>query len=272
MNNKAFEKQLMDYLSGAMNKDQEIDFENFIIDHPNQQQYFEDMKRLWRGINKIPIPELSTEADEKFYKMLMQEKQQLEQKNEPFFDKVFKSLFSLLYTPSKYNIAYGFIILCLGLGIGYFFRPRQFDVIPPQLTEISNAETNTVRETLVLTLLEQSSVNKRLKGVSEVSKLITVEHKVIEALLTTLNNDPNINVRLASIEALTKFSDNPEVREGLVESIIHQDSPIIQSTLADLMVALQEKKSVKHFKELIKTKDLDETVKQIIEESISSII
>ena len=62
------------------------------------------------------------------------------------------------------------------------------------------------------------------------------------------------------------------VREGLVQSIVKQDSPIIQVTLANLMVALQEKESIEPFKTLMRTKELDKSVKQKLETSINSII
>jgi len=66
--------------------------------------------------------------------------------------------------------------------------------------------------------------------------------------------------------------DNPLVRQGLVKSIPNQESPILQITLANLMVALQEKASIEPFKQLLKQKQLDTTVKKRIEKSIESII
>ena len=81
-----------------------------------------------------------------------------------------------------------------------------------------------------------------------------------------------IECSLAAIESLTNYLDEPMVREGLVQSIVQQDSPIIQVTLANLMVALQEKESIEPFKTLMRTRELDESVKQKLETSINSII
>jgi hypothetical protein len=92
------------------------------------------------------------------------------------------------------------------------------------------------------------------------------------ALLQTLNSDSNVNVRLAAIESLTNYVDNPMVRQGLVQSIPNQESPLLQITLANLMVALQEKASIEPFRQLLKEKQLDTTVKKRIEKSIQSII
>jgi len=46
----------------------------------------------------------------------------------------------------------------------------------------------------------------------------------------------------------------------------------LQITLANLMVALQEKSSIEPFRQVLKQKQLDTTVKKRIEKSIESII
>ena len=173
-----------------------------------------------------------------------------------------------MWTP---QLAYGLALLILGLGIGFFINFQS-----PQMQEVvgndSNAEVEEVREKLVLTLLEQPSANRRLQGISEADKIKKLDDTVIYALLQTLNNDPNVNVRLAAISSLTNYLENPVVREGLVQSIVAQESPIVQITLANLMVALQEKKSIEPFKKLIQEKEIDTTVKRKLEKSIQEII
>ena len=89
---------------------------------------------------------------------------------------------------------------------------------------------------------------------------------------STLNNDENVNVRLSAVEALKKYTAIPLVREGLIKSIIHQDSPLVQMELADLMVVLQEKKAVKSFEKLIDKEDVNSSAKEKMKESIESII
>jgi HEAT repeat protein len=95
-----------------------------------------------------------------------------------------------------------------------------------------------------------------------------VDEKVIQALLQTLNNDPNINVRLVTVETLRQFADEPQVREGLIQSITRQESPLVQIALADVMVGLQEKRSVKQLQRLLEQENLDETVKIKIKETV----
>jgi HEAT repeat protein len=124
----------------------------------------------------------------------------------------------------------------------------------------------------MLTLLEQPSATARLKAVNLTNELSGPDEVVTNALFTTLNNDDNVNVRLAALEALFIYSNLPEVRKGLVESISHQKSPLVLVTLSKAMVLLQEKGSAEKLKQLLKEHDFDDNVENRIKEDIQKII
>ena len=121
---------------------------------------------------------------------------------------------------------------------------------------------------MMLSLLENPAASQRLRAVSYTEEISQVDGKVVEALLTTLNNDSNVNVRLVTLEALAKLADHSAVREGLVQSITRQESPLVQSALADVMVKLQEKRSIKPLRQLLRDDRLNYLVKSKIEQSI----
>jgi HEAT repeat protein len=125
---------------------------------------------------------------------------------------------------------------------------------------------------MMLALLENPSASERIRGVSYTSEIKHADKEVIDALLATLNNDPNVNVRLSTLDALAHLAGHPEVREGLIQSIAQQDSPLMQSAIADVMLKLQEKRSVKSFRELLKQKDLNPGVRDKIKETITQLI
>ncbi|MCK4465719.1 MAG: HEAT repeat domain-containing protein, partial [Bacteroidales bacterium] len=104
------------------------------------------------------------------------------------------------------------------------------------------------------------------------NEVVNPDIKVIMALLNTLDRDPNINVRLGSLDALVEYVGNPVVREGLINSITKQDSPLVQVALADIMIALQEKRSVPELKKLLEKRDLNETAKERLEQSIKILL
>ena len=47
------------------------------------------------------------------------------------------------------------------------------------------------------------AASERIRGVSYASEISTINKNVLDALLSTLNNDPNSNVRLMTLDALT---------------------------------------------------------------------
>lgn len=262
-----FELWTLDYLSGRLNTGELKEFEAFLESHEEHLEHFQGLFQTWHRIEETKIPEPTAQMDLKFYDMLHHQMARNKISNTNSVHK-FLSFLESLWQP-KY--AYGLLLLGLGLGLGYFIRPETIK-IPIKTTLINDNETQGVREKLVLTLLEQPSANQRLQGISEVNKITKIDERIIQALLQTLNHDSNVNVRLAAIESLTNYLENPLVREGLVQSIVKQDSPIVQITLANLMVALQEKKSIEPFRTLMRTKELDISVKQKLETSIKSII
>ena len=258
MNYKEFQEQIVDYLSGNLTEEEIQRFEQFLKDRPEHQEEFEATQLLWKG-EEGNIPEPSSSMDVKFYTMLNSEVNENEEKTS-WFQKLENFLFGNL--PKQ--LAYTVVILAAG-----FFAGN--NVITGKKVEAAQAETQEVRSQLVLTLLDQPSATKRLQAVSEVSKMDEVAETIIKALFSTLNNDPNVNVRLSAIEALKNYITIPEVREGLVASIIHQKSPIVQIELADLMTTLQEKRAVKSLEKLMEDENINVSAKQKIEQSIKEI-
>ena len=262
MKAEEFKELMIDYLSGNLTDDKQQEFEQFLIENPENQKEFEATKAFWNVSEEVPEP--TSAMDIKFYSMLNAEDKKTEKVSfiteiENFFIGSFSK-----------QLAYTLAILTLGFFVGNSFNSG--GNTSANKVEVAQKETENVRSQLVLTLLDQSSANKRLQAVNEVNKLNTVTEIILKALFSTLNNDENVNVRLSAVEALKKYTHIPLVREGLITSIIHQDSPMVQMELADLMVFLQEKKAVKSFEKLIKEKDVNTSAKKKMEECIQSII
>jgi len=260
-------EKTMAFLRDEMTEKDRVEFEAYLKANPEVQNEVEALRQLWQDVDTVKIPEPSPQMDQKFFQLLGAEMEKQHSSKGSWQERL-TTLFGQLFRP---QLAYGILILGFGLGVGYFFR--QHKTVPLEGQQmVNNEETEAVRGKLVLTLLEQHSANKRLQGVGEANKLKAVDEQVTQALLKTLNNDDNVNVRLAAIASLTNYVENPDVRQGLVQSIPHQESPIIQVTLANLMLALQEKQSVEPFKKLLEEKELDTSVKKRIEHTIASII
>jgi hypothetical protein len=197
----------------------------------------EDLKMIHDNLifEKSEIP--SKEMQTVFYQNLAKEKSAKTNWWNPLFPQNF----------AKINWGFGMMTLLVGLLLGNFFKSDSTEKI-----DTLTAQLQKTQETMMMALLEKESSHDRLKAVKISNKMTDASGPVVEALLRTLNNDENVNVRLAAIEALADFSQNPKVRKGLINAIQYQDSPMVQLTLAELMVFLQDKKSVEEFKNLMK--------------------
>jgi hypothetical protein len=126
-----------------------------------------------------------------------------------------------------------------------------------------------MRQMMMLSLLQNPSASERMRAASYVDDSKTISPNILVAFLSTLNNDPNVNVRLTTLDALTQYARNAAVREGLIQSILQQDSPLMQAALADVMLKLQEKRAIPSFKKLLQEKGLNEMVRSKIEQVIT---
>ena len=206
---------------------------------------------------KDPFPSL--EMNDKFYTMLDAEKGKL------------KKGFS--FRLPEWNIllprlGFGAALIVIGFMVG---NQLQSGPENPQVTVLTE-EVRELKEMMMLSLLEKESASERLRAVSLTNDMSQVSDKVTKALFETLNHDPNVNVRLAALEALTPYVSQSDVRAGLIRSISFQDSPMVQVTLADLMVAIQEKKSVAELQKILNNDSTPRDVKNKIKKSIEILI
>jgi HEAT repeat protein len=207
-----------------------------------------------------PVPPLS--MDDKFYEMLVKEKRAARG-----FD--WSKFFSLPEFLPRVSLAA--VTLILGLVGGYFLRTPEQQQSGSQIKALTEQVTE-MKEMMMLTLLEKESASDRLKAVSLSSEMGQASDKVTAALLQTLNSDENVNVRLAALDALRPYTKNSDVRQEIIRSIAKQQSPLVQVALAELMVDLQDKSSVKELQKILKDKKTPLDVKKKIEQSIDVLI
>lgn len=215
-----------------------------------------DVDILENRLQRFEYPPPSTDLDTAFYQMLAKEK-----RSKPFLP--FRNWFA--NSVSLPGMAIATITFMLGLVIGYsLFKPTVTDNEVRALT----SEVNDLKEMMMLSLLEKESATERLRAVSLTQEMSTTSSSVPKALLATLNNDDNVNVRLAALNALIPYTRDSQIREQLIRSISLQESPLVQLAMADLMVKLQEKSSVKEFEKLLQDERMPEEIKDRIRDQI----
>ena len=100
-------------------------------------------------------------------------------------------------------------------------------------------ELAATRQTVALSMLQQQSASQRLEGVSWSTRLPEPDPKVMAALFHTLRFDNSVDVRLAALDALSRYAGRPEIRSELLDVLQNQQSPLVQIALIDLLVDLR---------------------------------
>lgn len=123
-------------------------------------------------------------------------------------------------------------------------------------------EVESTRQMVALSLLRQQSPGERLRGVDYSERMPTMEPDVVAALIQAVNRDPNVNVRLAAIDALSRVSGEAEVRRSLTQSLGGQESPMVQAALIDYAVDAHDRQAVGFLRQLAARPDLNPAVRQ----------
>jgi hypothetical protein len=171
--------------------------------------------------------------------------------------------------PSRPALQFGIAAACLAIGFfGGFFGGRS--AVAPQNTDVAELRKEMIgmRQLVTLSLLQQQSAAERLRGVTWAYQTESSDTEVLGALLRTINSDPNVNVRLAAIDAVRNFSGSPAARRGLVQALPKQNSPLVQIALVDTLVDLKQIEAKPEIQTLLTEPDLDPTVRRRLQEAV----
>lgn len=104
-----------------------------------------------------------------------------------------------------------------------------------------NNNTAVSRKLVMLTSLkDMDSPARRITAVSQASEYKMAGRDIVTALLVTLNNDPNTNVRLAALDGLARFYRETYIRKQLIASLKKQQNPTVQIALIELLTKMKE--------------------------------
>lgn len=276
------------YLQDTLDDEERRKFDELVESGKIDWAETREWKALFHEMGTVKVPEPDPTMNERFHAFLKAEQQQqeLEQQKRwtsllrgqlPGTGQLLQSLWKTVagtrdnmrkmsravFEIRRYAYVFGIFLTGLIIGIYLVDRNHQEEKID-RLT----AEIYELREMVMVTLLDNHSAVDRLRAVNISMDIPPEDQRVAEALLKTLNNDPNINVRLAATDALVRHASNPEVRIALVASISRQESPIVQAALADVMLELQEPRAVEEFKKLLADNGMDTLVRYKLENTI----
>ncbi len=242
---------------------QEQELEIFCQQYPDCSESLRATYATWQSLEELEVPKSSPVMDAGFYKMLNEFQTEQNKRNQSIFGFISK----IFEGPGlKWAVLAGMFLL--GMVSGSIFWSGQSGETMAVVEEESLNKVNLSYAKLTST----ESVTDRLQGIQMVKEMVELDNRIIEALNRALLNDENENVRLSAIETMLHFTDNPKVRENLIRAIPYQDSPLIQMTLAEVVIALEEKSAIVEIRELLENQALELEVKMKMEETIELLL
>jgi hypothetical protein len=150
------------------------------------------------------------------------------------------------------------LVLAIGVVLGRSTTPAP--AAAPEVASL-HQELRDLRQMVSLSLMQQQSASERLRGVGFSTSVEGAGDEIVKALLETLKHDTNVNVRLASVDALKRFAEREVVRRATLDALARQDSPLVQMALIDFVVETQDREAVGALRRISADPASNETVR-----------
>jgi hypothetical protein len=271
MNCETIQEKFADYLTGDLDDESRREIQDHLAACSSCRAEIENLTAVWAKLGVLPQEQPSGELRHRFYAMLEDYRNGLEAEAQKQRPAAFSARWRerLTFRRPAFAAAFSAFLLLAGVGGGWIASGGAGR--SARLSSLQ-AEAQDMRQTAALSLLNQPAASDRLQGISYSAAVRNPNAKTLEALINTLNTDSSPDVRLATVEALYLFRNQPGVRENLTRSLAGQDSPLVQVALIDLLVEIRESRAAAAFKALIKNDKLNPDVKKVAEQGLKQLI
>ena len=258
MEKAKLESMLIDYIDNRLNTVDRQRVEQELVNSPEAYKLYEELKEVMEMMDRASVMQPSVESKNRFSAMLDEEMAASGKTKIIFFQ------------PAFYRAAAAVALLVVGGWIGFIVSDKDKGTVAvdSQRVEKIEAELRMTRE-MMAKLANDQSASQRIQGVNVALSMTTADDKVVDVLVQTMNEDNNSNVRLAALEALSKFIDEPHVRKALLESLPKQKDPIVQIQLIQLLVKIKEKGVIQDLQNIV---DDEGSIKAVKDEAYSGIM
>ncbi|CAN5552099.1 hypothetical protein BH10BAC4_BH10BAC4_21320 [soil metagenome] len=254
MEKEKLETLLIDYIDGTLNEADRTTVEREIAKSEEAYGLYQQLREVISAMDRSGAIEPGLQLRGSFDKTL---------RNEIAKEKPTKTIF---FQPMIYRAAAAVVLVMAGIGIGFWINKNQ--QLERELAA-AKKEAETARQMMLVMMDNPQSASQRIQGVNVAMKSEKADNEVVRALAKRMNEDPNTNVRLAALEALSKFHEEPLVRKILIEALAEQKDPVVQIALIQLMVRMKEKNAVKDMERII---DDNGTLNAVKDEAYSGIL
>lgn len=258
-------------LGGDLSPEEQREVEQHVASCEQCAQEVGSLQHLWEDLGAIPEEEPSPAVSARFYAMLERHRE-TEKKSSRKRGLDVAGILAWWRRMRISPVAKGAVAVTAALCIG-FFSGRYIGYSAAGARDVTTLrqQVDSMQQTVSLLLLQQSSPSQRLLGVSKTARVSRPDRQLLGSLLETVNTDPNVNVRMAAVDALYLYRDQPGVRNALLQSLDSQQSPMVQIALIDLLVAMREQRALESLRALLKEQNINNTVRERAEWGIKQL-
>lgn len=251
------------YLDGVLGEKEKAHVASHLKDCQACSEELERFQSLFGAIEKEVEMRPSDTIRNNFFEAL--EKEKLAE------DKVISINTSATSAKNQWPTNFLKIAASIALLFGAFFMGKYQQKFNGDMASLET-ETLEIKQTAMLSLIESQSANKRIQGVNFIEEFNNPDESIINALTNRMLSDQNTNVRLSAVDALSRFAKSETVKSAFIEALATEKNPSVQIAIIENLVRIQEKKSIKPMKKLLKQEDTQPFVKEEIERVLPQII
>jgi hypothetical protein len=226
MDKEKLEALLIDYIDGKLGEDERrMVVQNYLLRDQDSYKLYEQLKEVMHAMHKASLLEPTAKLRSSFDNVLQSEIAQNRRGRTVYFNPMF------------YRAAAAVALIAVAGMVGFWINQQRQHAA--ELARVKE-EVLVTKNAMMALLNNQNSASQRLMGATVAfNDIAHADADIIKALIRTMNDDENSNVRLAAIEALVKFNDQPHVRQALIAALGTQKDPVVQIALIRLLVDMR---------------------------------
>lgn len=253
-------ERFADHLAGLLDAPVDEALRDHVTTCASCQTEHRGFEPLWQALGDIPAPPVDSDRMRERFAALLETQRASEARRAASRPSTRGLVGRRPWTDEPLvQLAAAAVLLIVGILAGRAIAIRS-PAAAPELAQVQR-ELRDMRQMLTLSLMQQQSAAERLRGVSWTEQIDKPGNEIVSALLDTLLHDPNVNVRLAAVDALRRFSDRDDVRQGTIRAASDASSPLLQIAVIDLLVETRDPQATGLLQRLSQDPSVDESVR-----------
>ena len=246
---KEIEDKLIDFLDQTLSEQEMKDIQEYLNSNEECAQEVEAMKKLFFDMSEEEMEHPSAALQLNFEEMLEEEKMKQQTP---------KVIHLQEHTSWKsyIRVAASVLIVASAFVIG---------------TLVGNGPSGNDPIEQALASIEDDSASQRIAALNLSEEINTTDRRILQAFVDRLLYDEKPSVRLAAVEALSKFASEEMVKVALLKALEKDTDPAIQIELIQVLVNIEEKRALPPMKNLLDNENVPEYVKKEIQFNIPSL-